>query len=81
MPKKSKSKAPDDPRYYYTATQAADVLGIHPETLRRNVRNGDYPLKAYEQPAYRAKRKYFFKIIEVELFAAKLEAAGRSTKK
>lgn len=72
---KAKPRAPEK---FYTVAQAARVLKIHPESLRRAVREKTIPLQAYEQPSYRSKRKYFFKIIDVELLAAAREAAQKS---
>lgn len=37
-------------KYFYTAKEAAEVLGVHPETIRRNVREGKIPsLKVFRK--------------------------------
>lgn len=58
----------DAPEGFIDKYEAAERLGIHPESLLRGVREGRYPLKPYERPSRRTHRKYYFAEDEVERF-------------
>ena len=51
---------------------AAAIIGVHPESLLRAVREGRYTLlEVFPRPAYRTHRKFFFDRAAVEQFAAR----------
>ena len=60
------------PDGFYSVAEAADLTGLHPGSILRGVREGRYPLKPHEMPVWRARRKFFFPIDQVERLAATL---------
>ncbi len=80
------AKAPFKREDHYSVEEAAEALKIHPESFRRGLRKGLYPLKKVEQPDFQTKRKFFFSIVDVELMAAQRDQilerrAARKAKK
>lgn len=60
-----------DTEDYCTTVEAAFLIGWHPETLRRLVRENKCPISHVEATGFRAKKAYLFPREEVEDFASR----------
>lgn len=48
------------PEGFIDKNEAAEILGIHPESLLRAIRRGTLKIKVYRRPAERTHNKFFF---------------------
>lgn len=62
------------PEGYWSVEQAAEFLGVHPESLRRAVRLGRINLTPEEFTGWRTRRKHFYKIKDVMAVSMDREA-------
>lgn len=66
MAKRRKEPSPDG---FYSAQEAADILGMHRMSLLRALRNKTIKLKVYSFAARQCHAKYFFEVAQVERLA------------
>ena len=53
------------PKGYMSVEEAAEFLEVHPESLRRAIRDNRLSIEVHEMKAWRARRKFFFKVEDV----------------
>lgn len=64
----------DAPAGYVSTRKAAEMLGLHRESLLRAIRQGRYPLEPYSSTGYRTHRKYWFRREAVLAFRERRQA-------
>lgn len=66
--------ADHSPEGFLDKNEAAEVLGIHPESLLRAIRRKTLKLRVYRRPAERTHNKFFFDEEQVHRLKAQRDA-------